>query len=69
MYREGVPTCVSSVSESYYLPSCSFSSFQTLHRLSVLGAQMKDGPPDTQSNIMNVTTGFEDQSHGNSKPT
>ena len=66
MYREGVPTCVSSVSETY-LPSCSFSSFQTLHRLSVLGAQMKDGPPDTQSNIMNVTTAFEDQS--NSKPT
>ena len=68
MYREGVPTCVSSVS-GIYLPSCSFSSFQTLHRLSVLGAQMKDGPPDTQSNIMNVTTGFEYQSHGNSKPT
>ena len=68
MYREGVPTCVSSVSESYYLP-CSFLSFQTLHRLSVLGAQMKGGPPDTQSNIMNVTTGFEYQSHGNSKPT
>ena len=66
MYREGVPTCVSLVSE-IYLPSCSFSSFQTLHRLSVLGAQMKDGPPDTQSNIMNVTTAFEDQS--NSKPT
>ena len=68
MYREGVPTCVSSVSE-IYLPSCSFSSFQTLHRLSVLGAQMRDGPPDTQSNIMNVTTAFEDQSHGSSKPT